>query len=190
MLSTMKNDVLFNGWDVDVINDLNTQDKLLTLPFDIFQYPSYQFIIEQKLFNCPFYDLLDRCLSKLRYNLSDVARQNEINTRRNKLLEYFSNNKSHGELRNIILDKVAYLIQHMKDEKRFTDWRLDLITNTCIAATCRSFDDAFQTAIGYFYDTYFLLLFSSFEKQAMIVSYLFMTKPNETTNRSLFKQIW
>jgi hypothetical protein len=116
-------------------------------------------------------------------------RKNEINSRRNKLLNDF-NNKNH-DLSGIIMNKITYLIKNINAKNIFVDWRIDLITNTTIAATARSFYDAFQMTLANFYELYFLLLFSNLEKHALIDSYLFITKKTEERKtKELYNKIW
>jgi hypothetical protein len=189
-LSRVSNDVLFNGWSSIMIENLNDSEQKQILPYNILQQPSYEYLIENKLFSSQFYNLIDQCLSKFRYNISNSSKKNDINKRRNNLLDYFYRDQDHI-LSDIIMKKIAFLIKNVKDKNAFIDWRIDLITNTTIAATSRSFYDAFQMTIANFYEMYFLLLFSNLEKQAFIDSYLFMTKTIEDTKtQDLYKQIW
>jgi hypothetical protein len=188
-LNHMSNDVLFNGWSSIMIENLNDSEQKQILPHTVLQQPSYQYLIDNNLFSSQFYDLFDQCLSKFRYNISNPTKKNDINKRRNELLTYFNN--KHHDLSNVIMNKINFLIKNINAKNIFVDWRIDLITNTTIAATARSFYDAFQMTMANFYELYFLLLFSNLEKHALIDSYLFMKKTiKETKMQELYKQIW
>lgn len=189
-LHRISNDVLFNGWSSIMIENLNDCEQKQILPYNVFQQSSYQYLIENKLYSPQFYNLFDQCLSKFRYNISNSTNKNYINKRRNTLLTYFYRDQEHI-LSDIIMQKITFLIENVKDSNNFLDWRIDLITNATIAATSRSFYDAFQLTITNIYEMYFLLLFSNLEKQALIDSYLFMTSTIKEVNvQELYKQIW
>ncbi|CAF4156939.1 unnamed protein product [Rotaria sp. Silwood2] len=192
ILTRISNDVLFNGWSSIMIENLNDNEQKQLLQYNVLQQPSYQYLINERLFSSQFYDLFDKCLSQFRYNITNITKKNDINKRRNELLQHFYNDQP-GGLSDIMIKNIAYLIENVNDKSTFADWRLDLITNNTIAATARSFYDAFQMTIANFYEMYFLLLFSNLEKQALIDSYLFMTTKMTTEERKtqeLYRHIW
>ncbi|CAF4035636.1 unnamed protein product, partial [Rotaria sordida] len=166
VLNRMSNDILFNGWSNIMIENLNDNEQKQILQYNVFQQPSYQNIINERLFSLQFYDLFDKCLSLFRYNITNTTKKNDINKRRNELLQYFNYNQ-HRDLSDIMIKNIAYLIENVNDKSTFVDWRIDLITNNTIAANARSFYDAFQMTMTNFYEMYFLLLFSNSEKQAL-----------------------
>ncbi|CAF2518706.1 unnamed protein product [Rotaria sp. Silwood2] len=192
ILTRISNDVLFNGWSSIMIENLNDNEQKQLLQYNVLQQPSYQYLINERLFSSQFYDLFDKCLSQFRYNITNITKKYDINKRRNELLQHFYNDQP-GGLSDIMIKNIGYLIENVNDKSTFADWRLDLITNNTIAATARSFYDAFQMTIANFYEMYFLLLFSNLEKQALIDSYLFMTTKmtaEERKTQELYRHIW
>jgi hypothetical protein len=189
-LNHMSNDVLFNGWSSIMIENLNDREQKEILPKHVLQQPSYKYLIKNKLFSLQFYNLFDQCLSKFRYSISNSSKKNNLNERRNKLLDYFYCNQLDA-LRDIITSKISFLIENINDTSTRTDWRIDLITSATITEGSRSFYDAFQMTISSFYEMYFLLLFSNLEKQALIDSYLFIEETIKGAKiQELYKQIW
>ncbi|CAF0841320.1 unnamed protein product [Didymodactylos carnosus] len=196
MLNQVTNEILFNDWSVDMIDDLNKHELISQ---DALRNPSYQYLASRNQFmpsDCLFNELIDRCLSKFRYNVANKDLEMKINLRRNDIIEYFTQTDSDEQfnLRHIVQEKIVHLIQHIPftDSTRFIDWRRDLIANGFIIATCRSFNDAFQTLLLQFYDTFFLTLFTYLEDYSFIDSYLFMKQNiQETTDEyQLYQQLW
>ncbi|CAF0807414.1 unnamed protein product [Didymodactylos carnosus] len=187
LLNNEKNDVLFNGWSVDMIDDLNENSEKVRITANILQNPTYQDVMKDAQYSASgfmFPELLDRCLSKFRYTITNTSLQMNINTRRDNLLQSLIN----GQFQTIVGEKIEYLIKNCQQQLFSSDdWRKDLISNGTIAATSRSFQHAFQLTLTYFYDTYFLVLFSYLERTAMIDAYLFI---QEHDTSGLYNQIW
>lgn len=189
MLHEASNDVLFDNWSIDMIDDLNAHSLMA---FDSVMNPSYTaLIIGQKFFmsECLFDELIERCLSKFRYDVINKQVEARINQRRNQIIDHFSITDINFSLRRIVQEKLADLMKNIPYEDisgRYSDWRQDLLSEARTTATCRSFNDAFQTTISYFYDKYFLLLFSHLELHGFIDSYQFLT----TTNDEQLQHIW
>jgi hypothetical protein len=191
MLGEAKNDVLFNGWIVHMVNDLNVYNPV---SIETLMNPSYYDLIAQKSFELSenlFDELVNRTLSKLRYEVTNNQLELRINQRRNTIINCLLQENPSG-IRSAIRENLLLLIQkikHDRADKRFLDWRKDLLTNGLIIATCRSLTDALKATIGQFYETYFLLLFVHFERNAFFDSYQFMQKQDEHEQESL-KKIW
>ncbi|CAF1101703.1 unnamed protein product [Didymodactylos carnosus] len=81
--------------------------------------------------------------------------------------------------RDLIKEKIYYLIQSIQDETYFNDWRKNLITDATIANTCYSFYSALQSILFKFYDKYLLILFYYLEKQSFIDSYFYLKDNSE-----------
>ncbi len=187
MLNQTINEVLFNGWSTLMINDLN-EHRLI--PKNILINPSYINLVTHPYFllsECIFDELIDRCLTKFRYTVSQKDQTIQINIRRNQIIENLTINIESQSLRSIIQINLLKLIGKIT-LKRFTDWRQDLLTNGIIIGTCRSFNDALQSIISIYYENYLLLLFSHLEKYSFIDSFLFLNK-NQQINH-LLNKIW
>ncbi|CAF3395094.1 unnamed protein product [Rotaria sp. Silwood1] len=186
MLNQTTNEVLFNGWSTIMINDLN-EHKLI--PKNILLDPSYlnlvthpNFVLSESMFD----EIMDRCLTKFRYTVSQKDLITQINIRRNQITEYLTITVKSQSLRLIIQENLLNLVKNIK-LNRFFDWRQDLLTNGILIGTCRSFNDALQSTISIYYENYLLLLFYHFEKYSLIDSFLFMSKNN---NNDLLNKIW
>ncbi|CAM4941343.1 unnamed protein product [Rotaria socialis] len=191
MLGEAKNDVLFHGWQVDMIDDLNAYNPI---SIETLMNPSYYNLITQEPFKLSgnlFDELVNRTLSKFRYQVANNQLESKINQRRNIITDcLIEDNQS--ELRSLIRDKLFILIEnihHDRADKRFSDWRKDLLNNGLIIATCRTLTEAFNATIVQFYETYFLLLFAHLERYNFFDSYQFIQKQDEN-ERTLLKQIW
>ena len=191
MLWEAKNDVLFHGWAIDMIDDLNTYNPI---SIETLMNPSYYHLITQEPFQLSealFNELVNRTLSKLRYEVANNQLESRINQRRNTIINYLTQNNQ-SSLRTLIrncLFQLIQTIQHERTDKRFSDWRKDLLSNGLIIATCRSLNDAFKATLVQFYETYFLLLFGHLERNGFIDSYLF-TQQRDEEEQNILKEIW
>ncbi|CAF3343766.1 unnamed protein product [Rotaria socialis] len=186
LLNQTTNEVLFNGWSTIMINDLN-EHKII--PKNILLNPSYLDLVSHPCFQLSesMYDeIIDRCLTKFRYTVSRNDLTTQINIRRNQIIEYLSITIQSKSLRSIIQENLSKLVKDIS-LNRFSDWRRDLLTNGILIGTCRSFNDALQSTISTFYESYLLLIFSHLEKYSFIDSLLFISKNND--NR-LLNKIW
>ena len=178
LLNQITNDVLFSNWSVDMIDDIN-DDKII--PNNVLENPSYRNLVLQPqylLSECMFNDLVDRCLSKFRYNVSHKNDEERINTRRlmifQQIIQPNDNLRSIDfPLRSIIENTLMMLIQniHISDNTRLTDWRLDLLTNGVTIAGSRSFHDAFQATIATFHEAY-LISFWRISKNIILLMFV------------------
>ena len=185
LLNQINNDVLFNGWSTLMINDLNN-NKLL--PKELLLNPSYRDLVTHPDFSLSgslLDELIDRCLTKFRYTVSQQDQVTEINKRRNRIIEQLT--ASSSPLRAIIEEHLFQLVNTVMFP-RFSDWRHDLLTNGLIIGTCRSFNDALQAVKSLFFETYLLLIFSHLEKNSLIDSYLFLQ--TNQIQRSSLEKIW
>ena len=183
------NDVLFDNWSIDMINDLN---NLQLLPIETVMNPSYKVLSNDQRFDISeslFIEMIERCLSKFHYTIINKQAESKINQRRNSIIDYLINTDIEFNLRRIMKEKLAILMKTMHHDDRsgrYLDWRQDLISDARTIATCRSFNDAFQTTLTNYYDTYCLLLFAHLELHGFIESYLFFMKEK---NHSI-EQLW
>ncbi|CAF2399390.1 unnamed protein product [Rotaria sp. Silwood2] len=191
MLGEAKNNVLFHGWQVDMIDDLNAYNPI---SIENLMNSSYYDLIVQEPFQLSedlFNELVNRTLSKLRYEVANNQLESRINQRRNIITDcLIQDNRS--ELRVLIRDKLFLLIKKIyrdQDDKRFSDWRKDLLNNGLIIATCRSLNEAFKATIVRFYEAYFILLFAHLERYNFFDSYQFIRKQDEN-EQELLKGIW
>ncbi|CAF1219524.1 unnamed protein product, partial [Didymodactylos carnosus] len=191
MLGEAKNDILFHGWLVHMIDDLNAYNPI---SIENLMNPSYYDLVAQEPFKLSeklFNELVDRTLSKLRYEVTNNQLESRINQRRNTIINCLVQD-NHSRLRRSVRENLFLLIQkihHDRADKRFSDWRKDLLNNGLIIATCRSLSDALKATIVQFYETYFLLLFAHLERNAFFDSYQFIQGRDENEQK-LLKQIW
>ncbi|CAF1317011.1 unnamed protein product [Rotaria sordida] len=123
MLGEAKNDVLFHGWQVDMIDDLNAYNPI---SIENLMNPSYYDLIGQEPFQLSedlFNELVNRTLSKLRYEVANNQLELRINQRRNLITDcLIQDNRS--ELRISIRNTLFLLIKKKdrnQDDKRFSD---------------------------------------------------------------------
>ncbi|CAF1094104.1 unnamed protein product [Rotaria sordida] len=198
MLNQVTNNVLFDNWPVDMIDDLNSHEYI---PRKLLQNPSYLELISHSLFSlsdCLFDELVDRCLTKFRYSTFYTDDEKRINFRRNQimniLIKQYDNtiDENNLHLRSIVQHNLIEIIQTISipNKTRFIDWRLDLLTNAATIAASRSTLDAIQATIALFYDTYFLLLLGHLEKYSFIDSYIFLINNINIEYRINLNQLW
>ncbi|CAF3450207.1 unnamed protein product, partial [Rotaria sp. Silwood2] len=189
MLAEATNDVLFDNWSIDMIDDLNAQELIHQ---EVIRNPSYLALINNEQFSlseCLFDEMIERCLSKFYYGVTNRETESRINRRRNKIIDSLVITDTVFSLRRIVQEKLATLmkdIPHPGESGRYIDWRQDLFSDARTIATSRSIKDAFQSTITYFYERYFLLLFGHLQRYGFIDSYLFFlrTKDEQT------QQVW
>ena len=197
LLNQVNNDVIFNGWPSIMINNLN-DNKLI--PRDILANSSYlEFVTNPKclITGRSLDDLIGRCLTKIRYTVTKQQYQNEINTRRNRIIvsltQLATEENKADKLRMIIEDQLTKLMQAIpfgQNGAYGADWRYHLLTTGTIIGSCRSFDDALHATIALFYDKYLFLLFAHLEKYAFIDTYYFLSgETNKIIQEDLY-QIW
>ncbi|CAF3907546.1 unnamed protein product, partial [Rotaria sp. Silwood2] len=197
LLNQITNDVLFSNWPANMIDDLNTH---VFIPKNILENPSYRDLVLQpqySLSECTFDDLVDRCLSKFRYTVPHKNDERLINTRRHRIfqqiIQHTDNSRSKElHLRSILEENFMMLIQKIEvsSTTRFTDWRLDLLTNGKTIAGSRSFYDAFQATISSFHETYLFLLLAHFEEHNFIDSYNFISSVNDKNVQEYLSKLW
>ncbi|CAF4667748.1 unnamed protein product, partial [Rotaria sp. Silwood2] len=197
LLNQITNDVLFSNWPANMIDDLNIHSFI---PKNILENPSYRDLVLQPQYSlneCTFDDLADRCLSKLRYTVSHKNDERLINTRRHRIfqqiIQHTDNLRSKElHLRSILEENIIMLIQKIdvSGTTRFTDWRLDLLTNGKTIAGSRSFYDAFQATISSFHETYLFLLLAHFEEHNFIDSYNFISSVNDKNVQEYLSKLW
>ncbi|CAM2726708.1 unnamed protein product [Rotaria socialis] len=197
LLNQINNDVLFNKWPADMIDDLNNHQFI---PKEILNNPSYHDLVLQPqyiLTECIFDDLIDRCLSKFRYIVPHKNDERLINTRREKNFQQIIRPKdksrsSELHLRSIVETNLKTLINKIKvsDNRRFTDWRLDLLTNGKTIAGSRSFDDAFQATISTFHESYLFLLVAHLEQHNFIDAYNFVSNVTDKNIQKDLEKMW
>ncbi len=196
LLNQITNDILFNGWSADMIDDLNGRN---IIPKHILESPSYRDLVLQQQF--PFFemfdDLVDRCLSKFRYIVSQKTDQERINSRRNMLFEEITDPRKNSaledlHLRSIVQENMKKLIQESTtcDNTRFIDWRYDLLTNSMTIAASRSFRDALQSTISTFYCAYLSLFLAHLEKHGFIDAYVFIEIVSDRNIRKHLSKLW
>ena len=193
----INNDVLFNNWSNEMIDDLNNDQ---CMEKDVLFNPSYRNLLllpQCVLSKSMFDELVDRCLSKFRYNVPDKNDELRINTRRHsihqKIIEEKSNSKlKEPHLRTVFQETLSMLIDKISisNNTRSNDWRLDLLTNGLTIAASRSFSDALQTTISMFYETYIFLLLAHLEKHNFIDSYFYLSKMNDDNIRQHLSELW
>jgi hypothetical protein len=152
-LNQTKNDILFNGWDTIMIDDLNNKNKFISK--EILMNRSYEDFINKysyKLIEDLFNEFIHRALAKFRYEILS----NEEQTERYNHLFNLLNNEKDQYLRRIFRETIEYLIKTISnpDQTRFKDWRHDLISNNLISLTSRSFNEALQSIVVLFYDIF------------------------------------
>ncbi|CAF3712950.1 unnamed protein product [Rotaria sp. Silwood1] len=197
LLNQITNDVLFSKWPVDMIDDLNNHTFI---PKKILDNPSYRDLVLQPqyiLTECAFDDLIDRCLSKFRYIVPHKNDERLINTRRERNFQQIIQQKDKSSskelhLRSIVETNLMTLIQkfEVSENRRFTDWRLDLLTNGKIIAGSRSFYDAFQATISTFHESYLFLLLAHLEQHNFVDAYNFMSSVSDKNIQKYLANMW
>jgi len=182
LLNQITNDVLFSNWSIDMIDDLNKEDFI---PKNILELPSYRSLVlspQYTLSSCAFNDLVDRSLAKIRYIVPNQNDEKEINKRRYRICQQIIENNPVSSsqdicLRSIIEPILMTLIKtvDISTDTRFTDWRLDLLTNGLTIASSRSFNDALQTTISMFHETYFFLFLTHLEKYCFLDAFHYLS---------------
>ncbi len=103
MLDQANNDVLFNNWSIDMIDNLNTERFISK---DLILNPSYLLLITNKEFlmtDCLFDEMIERCLSKIHYTIINQQDEYKINERRNTIMNSLINPICEGSnLRKIL----------------------------------------------------------------------------------------
>jgi len=184
MLNKATNDVLFDNWSINTIDDLNA-NKIIGK--EMITNPSYLQFISKETFvqsDVEFIEMIERCLSKFSYDVKTKQNEMKINQRRKQIIDSLFDEDDDFSFQEFIEDNLVNLIQkfHLKN----FDWRQDLLSNHQTIAICRSFNDALQLTLRSFYDRYLFLLLAHLEKHGFIDSYLFYTQ----TNEELIKDIW
>ncbi|CAM4786953.1 unnamed protein product, partial [Rotaria magnacalcarata] len=215
ILNQINNDVLFSGWLIDMIDDLNDRELLRR---EVLNNPSYQHIVLQhefRIYECIFdgdvhqclsrscqYDnifdeLVDRCLSKFRYITVQTNDGEYVSERRHTLLQHIIEHRNNStpervHLRSIIIEHLMMLIEKLppSDKTRFVDWRLDILTNAIIIAGSRSFYGAFQGTVSMFYEAYIFLLLSHLEKYQLFDAYICLTNTRDENMKNHLSQLW
>ncbi|CAM4829130.1 unnamed protein product [Rotaria magnacalcarata] len=197
LLNKINNDVLFNKWPSDMIDDLNNHQFI---PKEILNNPSYRDLVLQPqyiLTECIFDDLIDRCFSKFRYIVPHKNDERLINTRRENNFQQIirPKDKSRSDelhLRSIVETNLMILIQKIdvSDNRRFTDWRHDLLTNGKTIAGSRSFYDAFQATISTFHESYLFLLVAHLEQHNFIDAYNFISSVSDKNIQKYLEKMW
>ncbi|CAF4298072.1 unnamed protein product, partial [Rotaria sp. Silwood2] len=197
LLNQITNDVLFSKWPAEMIDDLNNHTFI---PKEILENSSYRNLVLQPqyiLTECVFDDLIDRCLSKFRYVVPHKNDERRINTRRENNFQQIIQQKNKSiskefHLRSIVETNLISLIQKIEasENRRFTDWRLDLLTNGKTIAGSRSFYDAFQTTISNFYESYLFLLLAHLEQHKFIDGYNFIISISDENVQKYLAKMW
>ncbi|CAF3763739.1 unnamed protein product, partial [Rotaria sp. Silwood1] len=215
LLNQINNDVLFSGWLIDMIDDLNDRELI---PKQILNNPSYQNLVLQPefclsecifdgdihrcqsnfhLFDSMFDELVDRCLSKFRYINFQTKDKEHISERRHVLLQHIIEHRNNSTLKNlhlrsIIIEYLMILIKQFPppDKTRFVDWRLDILTNGVTIAGSRSFYHAFQVTISMFYEAYLSLLLTHLEKYQFFDAYIFIVNNQDDNMQNDLSKLW
>ncbi|CAF1231023.1 unnamed protein product, partial [Didymodactylos carnosus] len=128
LLNQVTNDVLFNGWDIVMIEDLN-EHKLI--PQEILINPSYLQLIADDRFRfdeCTFDERINRCFTKFRYIVSCKQYEHHINDRLDYLL--LSIKIENSSLRSIIQSHLQILQTTVQSNSQ--DWQRDLLYNEIV----------------------------------------------------------
>ncbi|CAF4147683.1 unnamed protein product, partial [Rotaria magnacalcarata] len=150
-----------------MINNFN-DNKLI--PKDILSNSSYlEFVTNPtcRVSGSSLDDLIDRCLTKIRYTVANQQHKHKINERRNRIIDSFTRPIANDE-----------------------NWRYHLLTTPTIIGSCRSFVDALHATIMLFYDKYLLLLFGHLEHYSFIDTYYFLSNENNKTIHDDLYHIW
>ena len=186
LLYQVTNDVLFNNWNIVMIEDLNDHK---IIPQEILLDPSYCNLITHEDFrlnDCAFFERIDRCLNKFRYTTTHEENPIKSDHRYNIITAAIHLNDN--ELSLIIQNHVSILMNIIPSH--LNDWRRDLLTNGKITATSRSLSNAIQQIISLYYDNYLFLLFAHLEKHGFIDSYLFLTSKNLFHPNNHLYDVW
>ncbi|CAF0884533.1 unnamed protein product [Adineta steineri] len=186
MLHQMTNQVLFNGWNIFMIENLS-EHKLI--PREILSDPSYLKIImheDFRLSQCAFAQRVDHCLTKFRYIVTHKQYEANINHRRDDIIKAI--NADEASLSLTIQEYLEVLINRIPSH--FRDWRRDLLTNGMTIGASRSVSGAIQHTISLFYDNYLFLLFSHLEKHGFIDAYLFLMSKAKSNIHDYLESIW
>ncbi|CAF1035564.1 unnamed protein product [Rotaria sordida] len=215
LLNQINNDVLFSGWLIDMIDDLNDQELISK---QVLNNPSYQNLVLQPefclsecifdgdihrcqlnfhLFDNIFDELVDRCLSKFRYINFQIIDEEYISERRHMLLQHIIEHRNNSTLKNfhlrsIIIEYLMILIKQFpsSNKTRFVDWRLDILTNAVTIAGSRSFYHAFQVTISVFYEAYLSLLLTHLEKYQFFDAYIFIVNNQDDNMQNDLSKLW
>lgn len=159
LLNQMKNDVLFVHCNNNMIDDLNEE---MLINKEIFLHASYSHLALQfrnYLSQTVFEQLVDRCLSKFRYTMTD---DEEINLRRQRIIQSLISplDKTRNlSLRSIVEEHLFILIERLDNHPNqcLKDWRLDLLKNGMLIGSSRSFHQALQLALAQFSEKHLFL---------------------------------
>ncbi|CAF1690383.1 unnamed protein product, partial [Adineta ricciae] len=77
-----------------------------------------------------------------------------------------------------------------RNTARFTDWRLDLLTNGKTIAASRSFQDAFQTTIAMFLETHLFAFIAHLEKYNFLYAYYLLSTFTDMNIRKSLAKLW
>ncbi|CAF4169052.1 unnamed protein product [Rotaria sp. Silwood2] len=215
LVNQVTNDVLFSGWLIDMIDNLNDRQLILK---EVLTNPSYHNLVLQQefrlsecvfdgdvhqcltkfnLFDNIFDELVDRCLSKFRYINFQAKDEEYISERRYILLQHIIEHRNNStskslHLRSIIIKYLMILIEKLptSDKTRFVDWRLDILTNAVTIAASRSFDDAFQVTVSMFYEAYLSLLLAHLEKYQLFDAYIFLANIQDDNIQDNLSKLW
>ncbi|CAF3297892.1 unnamed protein product [Rotaria sp. Silwood2] len=215
LVNQVTNDVLFSGWLIDMIDNLNDRQliskEVLTNPSYhnlvlqqefrlsecVFDGDVHQCLTKFNLFDNIFDELVDRCLSKFRYINFQAKDEEYISERRYILLQHIIEHRNNStskslHLRSIIIKYLMILIEKLptSDKTRFVDWRLDILTNAVTIAASRSFDDAFQVTVSMFYEAYLSLLLAHLEKYQLFDAYIFLANSQDDNIQDNLSKLW
>jgi hypothetical protein len=197
LLDKVTNDVSFSGWHANMFDDLNG-GKII--PKNILENPSYRDLVLLPQFVPSEYmwdNLINRCLSKFRYTVSQPNHANRIEKRCNTLFQQITqthqkSTSSNLQLRSIVEKNLWMLINEGQsvDKTRFTDWRFDLLTNEFTIGGSPSFHNALQTTISIFLEASLCVLLNHFEKHNLIDAYHFLSNTNDKEVQKQLSQLW
>ncbi|CAF4915976.1 unnamed protein product [Rotaria sp. Silwood1] len=186
LLNQVTNDVLFNDWNIIMIENLN-EHKLI--PREILINPFYVGLISHDQFRfteCTFDERIRRCFTKFRYIGSPRNDESRINEHLDRVLESITT--TDPSIRSIVQSYLSILQANIQFDSE--DWRQDLLTNEIIIGACHSVFSAIQQTISHYYDKYIFLLFSHLEKFSFLDTYLLIISMKPSDVRDSLEKIW
>ena len=185
-LKQASNTVFFDGWLRVMIDDLQTHELL---PEEMLLNSSYSQIIHHlKFFEMDerYNELVNGCLIKLHYSVTNRDDEKKINDRRNTIINLFTNEQNNLSLNSILKKHLIEIVQKRVDSQ---DWRQDLLTNGIVTTSSRSFNEALVKTIVNYLETDLSTLLFQLENYSLIDSFLFLNRTTEKIKTKLFP-IW
>ena len=165
---------LFQDWE-SVMFDSLEEEYLIRQ--DILERPSFENLARSDLIsslNLQLMDIIDKCLSKIKYNTLR-GEEKLINARRNNILAMF---KDHRDLLDRIEDKVRELMKKpdlsMSGTNR--DWRVAIVQEEMIRADAVNPIEAMNLAMTKHYENYVMNVIYKIEKDCILDSYFTAVK--------------